>query len=85
MRVKNLQLGSRISLASSLEGDAKEVSSQSAGKDTVSPLSVVIDGLVDHIPSVAVTLVVLNNVGDVSLDDLSKLLGRESTRRNYIH
>jgi hypothetical protein len=80
-----LQLGSGIGLAGSLEGDAQEVSSQSAGEDAVSPLGAVIDGLVDHIPSVTITLVVLNNVGDVSLDDLSELLSRESTIRNYMH
>jgi hypothetical protein len=80
--MRNLQLGRRVSLPGSLERNGEVVSSKSLVKDTVSPLSAVINGLVDYIPSVAVALVVLNNVGDVSLDDLGELTSRELSSRN---
>jgi hypothetical protein len=81
--MRNLQLGRRVSLPGSLERNGEVVSSKSLVKDTVSPLSAVINGLVDYIPSVAVTLVVLNNIGDVGLNDLSELTSRELSSRNY--
>ncbi|KAI6763855.1 hypothetical protein HG530_007644 [Fusarium avenaceum] len=76
-------LGGGVGLPGSLEGDGEVVSSKSLVKDTVSPLSAVVNGLVDYIPSVAVALVVLNNVGNVSLDDLGELTSRELSSRNY--
>ena len=83
-RGRDVQLGIGISLLGGVEGDSEEVSSKGLVEDTVAPLTAIVDGLVDDIPGVTVTLVVLNNVGDVRLDNLGEFRLGELSSRNCL-
>lgn len=80
---KDLQLGLGVGLLGGVEGNSQVVGSKGLVKDTVAPLAAVVDSLVDDVPGVAVTLVVLDNIGNVRLDDLGQFRSRELASRDY--
>lgn len=82
-RGNNLQPGIGIRLAGGVERDGKVVSAESLVEDAIPPVTIVTNGLINHVPSIAVALVVTNNVGDVSFNDGCKFLFREAATRHY--
>lgn len=75
-----VKLGISISRGGGLERDGNEVSTEDLVEDTVAVGAVLVKGLVDDIPGVALALVVAGNVGDVRLNDGGQLLLGPGTR-----
>lgn len=63
------QLGVRVSLLSGIEGDGQEVGVKRAVEDAVTIVSVIVDGLVDDIPGIALSFIMAHHVADVVVDD----------------
>ena len=64
-----IKLGLGIQAKSGLEGELDElVASQDGGEDGLPEGAVLVEGLVDHVPGVALALVVVHDVGDVGDD-----------------
>ena len=71
-----VQLRVRVDLVRRPEGELDEVLAQRVVEDRLAVRAVLVQGLVDHVPRVALALVVAGHLGDVVDDDLAQLLGR---------
>lgn len=65
-----VQLGLGVELGSGLEGQVDELFSQNVVEHGLAVGAVLVEGLVYHVPCVALALVVVHDVGDVGDDDL---------------
>ena len=68
-RDEDIQLHIRISLLGRIERNGKVIRAEGGVEDGRTPGAVVGYGLVDHVPRVALALVVAHDVADVRLDD----------------